>query len=82
MAIQTITYGQWTDLDVESGSTYAVQSVIGTNSFRFSTESNPSSSLDGISISGMTVLKFKAGDNNKVYAESNEDMDLSIQEVS
>ncbi len=82
MAIQTITHGVWTDLDVVEGNTYAIQSVIGNNAFRFSTESNPSTSTDGISIAGMTVLKFKAGANNKVFAELGGTMDLSIQEVS
>mgnify|MGYP007012533860 CR=1 FL=1 len=79
MAIQKITHGQWTDLDVTEGSTYAIQSVIGTDTFRFTTENSPSSPLDGISVSGMTDLKIKAGSNNKVYADR--DIDLSVQEV-
>ena len=77
--IKTINSYEWTDLEIESGTKVAIQSVDG-KSFKLSTQSTPSSNDDGLCITGCTIVGIKAGDSLKALPESLP-LQLSIQEV-
>jgi len=79
MTIKVINSYEWTDLEIESGTKVAIQSVDG-KSFKLSTQSTPSSNDDGLYITGCTIVGIKAGDSLKALPESLP-LQLSIQEV-
>ena len=83
MTIKTISTYEWTDLSLDSGTTYGIQSING-NSFKISTASTPSSNDDGLTICGSTIVKIKAGDNVMVLPEfsSSLPLKLDVQELS
>lgn len=82
MTIKTISTYEWTDLGVDSGTKVAIQSVNGM-SFKLSTQENPSSNDDGITIIGSTIVGIKAGDYLKVLPEfaSTLPLQISVQEI-
>lgn len=77
MTIKTISTYEWTDLELDSGSKYALQNVNG-NSFRLSTETTPSSDDDCLTICGSTIVALKAGDKVNVKPVFSSDLPLNI----
>ena len=80
MTIKKITTNEWTDLGLDSGSKYALQSI-DSAPFRLSTESTPESDDDCLTINGCTIVALKAGDkvNVKPVFPANLPLNISVQ---
>ena len=76
---------EWTSLNLDEGTTYVLQGKSPFNLvFSISLSGNPSSTKDGITASGSTVLKFKATGSEKILVQCEYDKNavFSVEEVA
>ena len=78
----TIESSEWTSLNLDSDTTYAIQCQEPFNGcWSISTSGSPESRKDGITVFGSTTLKLKATGNEKVLVVSKADLPMTLVAV-